>query len=42
MQVNHSFFYNKPNLRIRIPIEKDEEQKLSPIMALLSYLNCFR
>lgn len=35
--------FSKPNLRIKIPVEKDEEleQKRSPIMALLSYLNCF-
>ena len=44
MQKNPDFFYEgKPNLRIKIPVEKDEEteQKLSPIMALLSYFNCF-
>jgi ethanolamine utilization protein EutP (predicted NTPase) len=35
--------FSKPDLRIKIPIEKDEkpEQKLSPVMALLSYFNCF-
>ena len=38
------FFYEgKPNLRIKIPVEKDEdyEKKQSPIMILLSYFNCF-
>lgn len=35
--------FSKPDLRIKIPIEKDEEpeQKLSPVMVLLSYFNCF-
>jgi len=35
--------FSKPDLRIKIPIEKKEEleQKLSPVMALLSYFNCF-
>jgi hypothetical protein len=44
MQKTPDFLYeDKPNLRIKIPVEKDEtlEKKLSPIMALLSYLNCF-
>jgi len=44
MQKTTDFFYEgKPNLRIKIPIEKDEdeEKKQSPIMALLSYFNCF-
>jgi hypothetical protein len=44
MQKETDFFYDgKPKLRIKIPIEKDEDgdKKLSPIMVFLSYFNCF-